>query len=160
MGEGLIPSPKAVGLECVSPSSTPFLLSLQIPCSLVVAKLICNSCVPYPPPTRLREIEKRALGCCHAGPMLLCWGEWKVQNTGEPRADFFLDVVLFFFQHFFSSNFKPPPPPLTWSLLFLWTLGWLALQLLCPPPPQIPHTPTWEPYQSTKRTTRKFKTNS
>ena len=51
------------------------LLPLQISCSPVVAKLICNSCAPYPPPTRLREIKKRALGCCRAGPLLLGWGE-------------------------------------------------------------------------------------
>ena len=47
------------------PSSIPFLLPLQIPCSPVVAKLICNSCAPSPPPTRLREIKKstRLLSC-------------------------------------------------------------------------------------------------
>ena len=46
----LIPSPKAVGLERVSPSpsSIPLLLPLQIPCSLVAAKLISNSCAPPP----------------------------------------------------------------------------------------------------------------
>ena len=76
-GGAFIPSPKAVGLECVPPPHHPFrfLLPLQISCSPVVAKLICNSCAPYPPPTRLREIRKRALGCCRAGPMLLGWGE-------------------------------------------------------------------------------------
>ena len=47
----LIPSPKAVGLECVPPSSILLMLPLQIPCSLVVAKLMSDSCAPPPPPS-------------------------------------------------------------------------------------------------------------
>ena len=102
-----IPSPKAVGLECVLPPPHFFhsvLLSLQIPCSLVVAKLICNSCAHYPPPTRLREIKMKALGCCHAGPMLFGWDErksTKYRGTYQYKAQFFLGVVLFFFSVFF-----------------------------------------------------------
>ena len=116
----LIPSPKAVGLECVNPpplSSIPFLLSLQIPCSPVVAKQICNSCAPYPPPTRLREIQKRALG--HR--LLPCWAYVIGLRVNEKStkyrgtyAHFFLRCGLdcCFFSAFFFSNFKPPPPSL------------------------------------------------
>ena len=51
-------------------SSIPLMLPLQIPCSLVYAKIISNSCAPLPPsPTRVREIKKRA-----PVPRLLpCW---------------------------------------------------------------------------------------
>ena len=75
---GIYPQSQGCGAGlCAPPPYHPFrcLLPLQISCSPVVAKLICNSCAPYPPPTRLREIKKRALGCCRAGPMLLGWGE-------------------------------------------------------------------------------------
>ena len=51
----LIPSPKAVGLEC---SPTLHSVVTSIACSLVVTKLISNSCAPLP--TRLREIKKIA----------------------------------------------------------------------------------------------------
>ena len=54
----LIPSPKAVGLECLPPSSILLMLPLQIPCSLEVAKLMSNSCPPLPLPDS--EIKKRA----------------------------------------------------------------------------------------------------
>ena len=84
-GGGIYPQSQGLGAGvCASPPPPPppphyhpfrFLLPLQISCSPVVAKLICNSCAPYPPPTRLREIKKRALGWCRAGPMLLGWGE-------------------------------------------------------------------------------------
>ena len=87
-----IPSLNAVGLECVNPtplSSIPFYISLQIPCSPVVAKQIYNSCAPYPHPSRLREIKKRALGYAH----------------------FFLRCGLDCCFPAFFSNFKPPPPP-------------------------------------------------
>ena len=89
-----------------------FCFHCKCPCSPVVTKLIYNRCAPYPPPTRLREIKKSALGCCRAGPMLLGWGEWKSTKYRGTYAQFFLRCGLypFFIQHFFLSNFKPPPP--------------------------------------------------
>ena len=78
-GGALIASSKAVGLECVPPSSILLMLPLQIPCSLVVAKLMSNSCAPLPP-TRLREIkespsqEPQSLECCHTGAYVIGLG--------------------------------------------------------------------------------------
>ena len=154
----LIPSPKAVGLECVPPppppSSIPLLLPLQIPCSLVVAKLISNSCDPPPPQSRLREItEPKSLGCCRAWPMLLGWGELKSTNTGELMPIFFLGVDFIVFPAFIFSNFKPPPPILlTRTLLF--SEYWADSDMHCN---CCAHPPTWELYQSIKRTTKKCK---
>ena len=135
------------------PSSIPFLLPLQMACSLEVAKLICNSCAPYPPPTRLREIKKRALGCCRG----LCYwarGNEKVQNAGEPIPNF-LGVGLIVFSIIYFSNFKAPPPPHMGSAGFL-NIGLTKTCIAIAVPP----LPTWEPYRSTKRTTRKCKTHS
>ena len=110
-GGGTYPSPKGVGLECVPPSSIPSLLPLQISCSLVVARLICNSCAPPPPPPplpqfRLREIKRAPV------PRLLprwAYGIWlgvneKVQNTGENMPSFFLRYGL-------EKKIKPPSSP-------------------------------------------------
>ena len=68
-GEALIPSPNAVGPECVPPpqSSIPFLLPLLIPCSLVVTKLICNSCVA----TQARYEFKRQVWICSSFSMFI-----------------------------------------------------------------------------------------
>ena len=108
-GGALIPSPKAVGLECVPPtlSYISFLLSLQIPCSPVVAKLICNSCAPYPPPTRPREIKK--------SPKLLpCWAYVIGLGVNE-KSTKCRGTYAQLFQHFIHIL---SPLPLTWALLF------------------------------------------
>ena len=107
----LIPSPKAVVLECV-PAPPPLIFhsvfaSIKNPMQSMVAKLLCNSCAPYPPLTRLSDINE--------SPRLLpCWayviglGEWKSTKYRGNYAHF-LGNVLFLFQHFFSSV-KPPSP--------------------------------------------------
>ena len=57
------------------PSPIPLLLPLQIPCSLVVTKLIGNSCAPSPNQTQEKlKREPQSLGCCRAEPLLLGWG--------------------------------------------------------------------------------------
>ena len=116
-----------------------FLLPLQISCSPVVAKLMCNSCAPFPPPTRLREIKKRAIGCCRARPMLFGWGECKSTNYRGTCAQCFLRCGLdCFFQHFFLQILRPPPPPLIWALLFFnfeLTQTCIAIDVHSFPPP-------------------------
>ena len=90
--------------------------------------------------------------------MLLGWGERKSTKYRGTYAQFFLRCGLDCFSSiFFLQILSPPSPPHNGSAVF-WALGWLrlALQLLCPPPPPLP--PTWEPYQSNKRMTRKCKT--
>ena len=72
------------------PSSIPSMLPLQIPCSLIVAQLISNSCAP-PSPTRLGEIKRATVS-----RLLPRWAyviglevNEKVQNTGEHMPSFF-----------------------------------------------------------------------
>ena len=106
-----------------------------------------------PPPTSLREIKKRA----PVPRMLPCWGlcYWvgvneKVQNTGEPMPIFSKVWALLFSSIFFQI--LSPPIPLTRALLFFLNIGLTqtCIKLLCP-------LPTWEPFQSSKRTIRKCK---
>ena len=68
---------------------------------------------------------------------------------------FFLGVDLIVFPALFFSNFKPPPPPHKGSAVFL-NIGLTQTCIAI----AVPHPPTWEPYQSTKRTTRKCETKS
>ena len=128
---------------CPRPSSFPFLLPLQIPCSLGVTKLICNSCAPYPPPTRLSEIKKRALGCCWAYVIGFGVNE-KVQNTGEPMPHFFLGVGLLVFFPAFSFQILSPPPFLPLHGLCCFSEHWADSDLHCNccAPPSLPHMGT------------------
>ena len=145
-GGALIPSPKAVGLECVPPSSILLMLPSQIPFSLVVAKLMSNSCAPPPPPsppTRLRGIKKRA----PVPRMLPCWGlcYWvgvneKVQNTGEPMPIFSKVWALLFSSIFLKFCPPPPPHPLTRALLFFLIIGLTQTCIATAVPP--PHMGT------------------
>ena len=122
-GGALIPSPKAVGLESVPPpppqSSIPLMLPLQISCSIVVAKLISNSCAPppLPPSTRLREVKR--------APVRRLLPRWAyVIGLGMKKykiCPFFLRCGLCFLAFFFQILSPPPPPPpilLTRALLF------------------------------------------
>ena len=100
-GGALIPSPKAVGLECVPPSFILLMLPLQMPCSLVVAKLMSNSCAPPPlslPDSGKFKREPQSLKCCCAGAYLIGLGvNEKVQNTGVPMPNCFLGVGFIVF---------------------------------------------------------------
>ena len=113
----LIPRQKAVVLECVppppSPSSIQFLLPLQIPCSLLVVKLIRNSCTPR----NKKESPSPRLLPCWAYFIWLGVNE-KVQNTGEPMPNFFLGVALIVFQAFICFQILRPPPPHRGSAVF------------------------------------------
>ena len=151
----LSPVPRLWGWNVCPPPpspSTPFLLPLLIPCSLVVAKLLCNSCastLPRPDSDKLKKKKPRLLPCW-AFVIGLGVNE-KVQNTGE-TVPIFLGNVLFLFSIFFLS-FKPPSRS-HGLCCFSEHLAYSDLHCNCCAP-----SPTWEPYQSTKRTTRKFKSN-
>ena len=89
-------------------------------------------------------LKKWALGCCHAGPMLLGWGEWKwTQYRGNYVQ--FLKVLFCFFFNIFFSNFKPPSPHMGSAVFLNIGLTQTCIAIAVPP------SPTWEPYQSTKR---------
>ena len=146
-----------MGLECVPPppSFFSFLLLLQIPCSLAVAKLICNSCAPTLPQPNSGKLKE--------SPRLLpCWayviglGDENVQNTGEPMPPFFLRCRLDCFFPAFSFRILSPLP-LRGLCCFSEHWADSDLHCNCCAPPLYP---TWKPYQSTKRMTRKCKTNS
>ena len=144
----LNPSPKAVGLECVSPSPIfhSVFYSIAIPCSLIVAKLICNSCAPYPLSARIREIKKRA-----PVPRLLpCWAydiglgmNKKVQNTGEAMPNIFLRCglvvfLLLFFSAFFFQILSPAPSPSHGLCCFLNIgLTQTCIAIAVPPSPHM-----------------------
>ena len=156
--------PRLWGWNVCPPPSIPLLLPLQIPCSLVIAKLITP---PPPSLTRLREIKKRAPVPGATAMLGLCY--WvgvnkKVLNTGEPMST----NCFFVFPAFIFSSFKTlNPPPHKGPAVFLnigLTQTCIAIALPPPPPPkqkqkqtnkQTKTTTTWEPYQSTKRTTMK-----
>ena len=62
--------------------------------------------LPSPDQTNKKlKREPQSLGCCRAGPMLLGWGNEKVQNHGEPMPNFFSDVDLIVFPAFFFFKF-------------------------------------------------------
>ena len=70
-GEGhLFPVPRLWGWHMCPPSFILLMLPLQIPCSLVVAKLMSNSCplIHRPDPEKLKR-ELQSLECCHAPHM-------------------------------------------------------------------------------------------
>ena len=98
----LSPVPRLWGWSVCPPSSIPLILPLQIPCSLVVTKLIRNSCAP-PLPRQDSEKLKRV-----PVPRLLPrwayviggWGEWKSTKYRETYAQFYLDVDLIVFLAF------------------------------------------------------------
>ena len=137
-------------------SSIPLMLPLQIPCSLVYAKLISNSCAPSPLPRPESEKLKRepqSLGCCRAGPVIGLGVNEKVQ--ANQYAHFFLRCGLPCFSSiYFFQILSPPSTPLTRALLFVWTLN-IGLTQTCIATDVPP--PNWEPNQSSKRTTRKCK---
>ena len=96
------------------------------------------------------------LGVDFAAVLGLCY--WvgvneKVQNTGEPLPNFFLRCGLYCFSSIDFFQNLSPPHPLTRVLLFSehWADSDLHCNCCAPPPP------TWEPCQSSKRTTRKCK---
>ena len=146
MGGGhLSPVPRLWGWSVCPPplASIPLLLPLQIPCSLVVTKLISNSCAPLPrPDSEKLKREPQSIGCCHAGPMLLGWGwmkKYKIQGNLYP---FFLRCGLYCFFSIFFSNFKPPTS--SSQLLCCFSEHWADSDLHCnccapPPPPPPPH---------------------
>ena len=146
---GIYPQFQGCGAGVCAPTPTSYhqfrcLLPLQISCSPVVAKLICNSCAPSPPPTRLREIKKRALGCCRAGPMLLGWGEWKSTKYRATCAQCFLRSGHDCFSSIFFLQILSPPPSYGLCCFFLnieLTQTCIAIDVPSSPPPP----PTWEP---------------
>ena len=97
--------------------------SIAIPCSLVVAKLICNSCSPYPPPPDSEKLkESPRLLPCLAYDIGLEMNKKKYKKQGKPMPNFFLRCVrvvvffviflfCFFFQHFFFQILSPAPSP-------------------------------------------------
>ena len=124
-------------------SSIPLMLPLQIPCTLVDAELISNSCAPLPDQIQRNLKESPRLLPRWAYVIWLGWMK-KIQNTGEPMPNFFLVGVDFIVFLAFFSNFKPPIP-LTRALLFIWPLN-IGLTQTCiatavPPPSPL----TWEP---------------
>ena len=66
-------------------SSILLMLPLQIPCSLVVAKLMSNSCAPLPKPDSEKlKRELQSLECCRAEANVIGFGvNEKEQNTGD-----------------------------------------------------------------------------
>ena len=123
------------GAEAWSPQSFILLmLSLQIPCSLVVAKLMSSSCAPHPlhrPDSERLKRELHSLECCCAWAYVIGLGvNEKVQNTGEPMPNFFLRSGLYCFLAFFS-NFKPPPPPSPSQGLCCFSEHWADSDLHC-----------------------------
>ena len=113
-----------------------------------------------PPPTRLENLKKRA-----PVPRLLTFWVYvfglgeneKAQNTGEPMPNFFLRYGLYCFSTiFFIKKIKPLPILLTRALLF-FSEHWAESDLHCNCCDPSPPHPTWEPYQSIERTTRKCK---
>ena len=103
----LSPVPRLLGWSVCPPPPS----STAIPCSLVVAKLICYSCAPYPPPARLREIKKRT-----PVPRLLpCWaydiglGIYKKYKILGNLCPIFIRCGLAFFPAFFFQILSPPP---------------------------------------------------
>ena len=125
------------------PSSNPLMRPFQIPCSIVVTKLICNSCAPLPrPDSEKLKRGSQSLGCCRSGPMLLGWCEFKVnekvQNTGEPMPYFFLRCGLYRFSSiFFKFQAPPPPHPLHKGSAVSLDIGliqnWIATAVSPPP---------------------------
>ena len=99
VGGALIPSPKAVGWSVCPRSSLLLVLSLQIPCSLVVAKLLSNSCAPlHRPDSEKSKRDLQSLECYRAGAYVIGLGvNEKVQNTGEPKPNFFSKVMALLF---------------------------------------------------------------
>ena len=162
VGGGTYPqSQGCVGWSVCPPSCILLMVLLQIPCSLVVAKLMSNSCAPLPrPDSEKLKREPQSLECCRAGAYVFGLGvNEKVQNTGEHMPNFFLRCGLYCFLAFFFSNFKPPPPSPSQGLFCFsehWADSYLHCNCCAPPPPP----PTWKPYQSSKRTTHKMQNNS
>ena len=70
---------------------------------------------------------------------------------------FFLDVGLIVFSSIFFQILSPPPPSPSHGLC-CFSEHWADWGLHCNWCASL--SPTWEPYQNTKRTTRKCKTNS
>ena len=92
--------PRLWGRSVCLPSSILLMLPLQIPCSLVVAKLMSNSCAPLPRP------DSEKLKESPVPRMLPHWGlcYWvgvneKVQNTGI-LCPIFLRCGLYYFLAF------------------------------------------------------------
>ena len=88
VGGGTYPQSQGCGAGVCAPptpSSIPVLPPLQIPCSLVVAKLISNSCAPPPPLlTRLMRNEKGSPSPKAAAVLGLCyWGIRVVSAVGR-----------------------------------------------------------------------------
>ena len=109
----LSPVPELWGWSVCAPP-IPLLLPLRIPCSLVVTKLISNSCSPSPPLSRpdseKLKREPQSIGCCRAWPMLLGLGEWKGTKYRGTYAQFFLRCGLDCFSSIYLFQILSPLP--------------------------------------------------
>ena len=92
--------------------------------SPVVAKLICNSCTPFPPQPDSEKLKREPWAAAVLGLCYWVGVNEKVQNTGEHMPNVFLgaSLIVVLFQHFFLQNLSPPLP-LIWALLFFLTIG-------------------------------------
>ena len=137
MGGGhLFPVPRLWGWSVYPPSSILLMLPLQIQCSLVVAKLMSNSCAPPPlhrPATEKLKRELQSLECYPAGAYVIgSRVNEKVQNTGDYAQFFYKLWALLFSSIFFQILSSPPPSPYKGSAVFLNIgLTQTCIKLLC-----------------------------
>ena len=137
-GGHLSPVPRLWGWSVCPSSSIPLLLPLQIPCRLVVAKLISNSCAP-PSPTDSEKLKRAPV------PSLLpCWAYVKKYKIQWNLCPFFSKVWTLLFFHNLLFQMLSPPPTLPLTRLCCFSEQWANSDLHCnccaPPPPPHPHT--------------------